>query len=79
MKTSGNTILITGGTSGIGFELAARLVALGNTIVMTGRNESRLDAVGKMLPSVHPIQSDVSDPAAIAKLHRQVVVAFCRS
>jgi uncharacterized oxidoreductase len=37
MKLSGNTILITGGTSGIGFELARRLMSAGNTVIVTGR------------------------------------------
>jgi uncharacterized oxidoreductase len=76
MKISGNTILITGGTSGIGFELAERLVELGNTVIITGRSQSNLDAVKKKLPSIRTIQSDVSDPAAIASLYQQVVEKF---
>jgi uncharacterized oxidoreductase len=35
VQPSGNTILITGGTSGIGLELAMRLVALDNTVIVT--------------------------------------------
>jgi uncharacterized oxidoreductase len=68
MKTSGNTILITGGTSGIGYELARRLVALGNTVIVTGRSQAKLKAIRKTLPGVYSIQSDVSDPTAIVKL-----------
>ena len=76
MKVSGNTILITGGTSGIGFELATGLLALGNTVIVTGRSQSSLDTTRSKLPGVHTIQSDVSDPTAIASLYQQVVKEF---
>jgi uncharacterized oxidoreductase len=76
MKLSGNTILITGGTSGIGFELATRLVVLGNTVVVTGKNQSHLDAIRHKLPAICAIQGDVSDPAVIASLCQQVVEGF---
>lgn len=76
MQISGNTVLITGGTSGIGFALAARLVALGNTVIVTGQSQSHLDAAREKLPGVHAIKSDVSDAAAIAGLHRKIVEEF---
>ncbi len=76
MKMSGNTVLITGGTSGIGLELATRLLALGNTVIVTGRDPSKLDAVKRTLPALHGVQSDVSDPKAIAGLHQHVLTEF---
>jgi uncharacterized oxidoreductase len=76
MKLIGNTILITGGTSGIGFELASRLIALGNTVIVTGRSQSKLDAARQKLSGVHTIKSDVSDPTAIARLYQQIVEEF---
>jgi uncharacterized oxidoreductase len=76
MKTSGNTILITGGTSGIGFALAAEFAAIGNTVIVTGRSQSNLDAARTKIPGIHTIQSDVSAPAAIASLYKQVVAEF---
>ncbi len=76
MRLSGNTILITGGTSGIGLELATQFAALDNTVIVTGRNESKLDAVRKNLPGIHAIRSDASDPTAIAGLYDQVVSRF---
>jgi uncharacterized oxidoreductase len=73
---SRSTILITGGTSGIGFELAAQLLKLGNTVIITGRDQSRLDLARKQLPNVHTFQSDVGDPQAIARLCDGVTKEF---
>ncbi len=76
MKIVGNTILITGGTSGIGLELATRFLTLGNTVIVTGQSRSHLDDTARSLPGVHALQSDVSDPAAIADLYRSTVKEF---
>ena len=76
MKLRNNTILITGGTSGIGYEFAAQLLALGNTVLITGRNQDKLDQTKQRLPGVHIFQSDVSDPAAIQALFEQVTAQF---
>ncbi len=76
MKLSGHTVLITGGSSGIGLELAIQLSTLGNTIIITGRDKNRLDAVRRAHPQVHTLQSDVTDPRAIAALHAQVLELF---
>jgi len=76
MKMTNNTILITGGTSGIGLELAIQLLALDNTIIVTGREKSKLDETKKKLPQIHTIQSDVSDPKEIAILYEKVTKDF---
>ena len=76
MELSNNTILITGGTSGFGLEFATRLIALGNTVIITGRDQAKLDETKKRLPKVNTIQSDVSDPKAIERLYEQVVSQF---
>jgi uncharacterized oxidoreductase len=76
MKMDSNTILITGGTSGIGFELARRLLDFGNTVLITGRDKEKLEQAKKRLPGVHVLQSDVSDPASIEKLHKEVIGRF---
>lgn len=76
MDLRNNTILITGGTSGLGYEFAARLLALGNTVLLTGRNQAKLDETKRQLPGVHTFQSDVSDPAAITQLYEQVIHQF---
>ncbi len=76
MQLTNNTILITGGTSGFGYEFAAQLLALGNTVIITGRNQIKLDQTKKQLPNVHTFQSDVSDPKAITLLFEQVTRQF---
>ena len=76
MKMSNNTILITGGTSGIGYALAAQFLERGNTVLITGRTEGKLATVRESLPGVHTYVSDVSDPAAIRRLYSDVIRAF---
>ena len=49
MKTSGNTVLITGGSAGIGFALAKSLSEKGNHIIITGRNKKRLEEAAAQL------------------------------
>ncbi len=78
MKLTDNTILITGGTSGIGLEWATRLLAMGNTVIVTGRDPVKLDQTKKRLPGIHTYQSDVRDPVAIRQLYEQVTTAFPR-
>ena len=76
MKLSARTILITGGASGIGLELARQLLARGNTVLITGRDQEKLAAAARALPGVRALRSDVSDPAAIAALYAQVLAGF---
>jgi uncharacterized oxidoreductase len=71
-----NTVLITGGSSGIGLELARQLIQLGNTVIVTGRDSAKLAAAKQSLPQLHTYQSDVNDAAAIAKLHEEIVRFF---
>lgn len=76
MNLNNRTILITGGSSGIGLELARQLLSRGNTVIVTGRDPARLDAARQALPGLHTFQSDVSDPGAIAELHTTVLAQF---
>jgi uncharacterized oxidoreductase len=76
MKFTGHTVLITGGTSGIGLELAKQLMRRQNTVVVTGRDQSRLQRASAELPGLHVIQSDVSDVGSIQALHQQVIAKF---
>ena len=76
MKLEGRTILITGGSSGIGFEMATQLIARRNTVIITGRDQQRLAKAQEVLRGVHGIQSDVSIPSEIASLQREVAAKF---
>lgn len=76
MQLVNRTILITGGTSGIGFELAKLLSERGNIVIVTGRDQHKLEATKQALPKVHTFNSDVSDPAAIASLFESVTAQF---
>src|SRR5690242_8384689 len=68
MRLSGRTILITGGSAGIGLAFALKFVELGNEVIVTGRRQAVLDAVKVQHPKLHTIQSDIADPAQIAAL-----------
>ena len=76
MKLRGRTILITGGTSGIGLELAKTLLAAGNTVLITGRDSSRIQKAQQVLRGVHVFQCDVSEPLELAQLQREVLAKF---
>lgn len=76
MKLEKKTVLITGGTSGIGLELAWQLLQRNNTVIVTGRDREKLDAAQRMFPSIHTFESDVSDPNAIAALSDRVLAQF---
>jgi len=76
MNVSGNTVLITGGTSGIGLEFASQLLKLNNTVLITGRDSARLELARSKLPGIHTFQSDVSDPGAIPLLYEKVLYEF---
>jgi uncharacterized oxidoreductase len=68
MKTSGNTVLITGGGSGIGLALAELMLDRGNRVIICGRRRDRLQAAKKRLPGLNVRVCDISKPGARAAL-----------
>ena len=78
MKLTGRTILVTGGSTGIGLAFALKFVELGNEVIVTGRRQAVLDNVKAKHPKLHTIQSDVSDPAQITALAARVKAEFPR-
>lgn len=76
MKLEARTILITGGTSGIGLEMARQLIARRNTVLITGRDQRKLEEVKASLPGVHVFQSDAGKPEDIEALRQRVTAEF---
>lgn len=76
MKTTGNTILVSGGGSGIGLALAQRWHDAGNHVVVTGRNADKLAGAVAGRANMHAMALDVTDPAAIAAFAADVVAKF---
>ena len=67
MELKNSTILITGGTSGIGLEFAKQLTDQNANIIVTGRNLNALNETKKAFPKIHTFQSDLSNPKDIEK------------
>lgn len=70
MKTSGNTVFISGGSAGIGLAIAKKLSAAGNKIIINGRSEERLQIALKELDNAVAVQGDLAlqeDRIRIAK------------
>ncbi len=76
MNLKGRTILITGGSSGIGLAFALKFAELGNEVIVTGRRRAVLDEVKAKHPKLHTIQSDAADLAQIAALAVRVEADF---
>jgi uncharacterized oxidoreductase len=60
MDMSGNTILVTGGASGIGFAFAERFLQAGNEVIIVGRRKEKLDEAKEKFPQLHTKVCDVS-------------------
>jgi len=76
MKTSGNTILVTGGGSGIGRALAQRWHDAGNTVIVTGRTAASLEQSTAGREAMHAMVLDVTDADAIGAFASEVVARF---
>lgn len=61
MQLNGNTVLITGGTSGIGFAFAEKFHQAGSKVIITGRREDRLKEIEKKYPGIVVKTSDAAD------------------
>lgn len=73
MQMTGNTIFITGGTSGIGRALAQQFHSLGNKVIIAGRRQALLDEVAAAHPGIEGVALDISDAADIDRIAAQLI------
>ena len=76
MKMNGNTILITGGGSGIGRGLAEAFHRRGNQVLVTGRRLERLKTLCAANPGMIAVELDVRDPDAIRRVTAQILADY---
>jgi uncharacterized oxidoreductase len=73
MELAGNTILITGGTSGIGLAFAEAFYKAGSTVIICGRRTDRLENIARNMPGIITYRSDVSDEKQRLQLCNRVL------
>lgn len=76
MNIQNRTVLITGGGSGIGYEIARSLSALGNRVIITGRNEDKLLKASQTLGNVTAIRCDVTKESDVVSLTKRIKSEF---
>jgi len=72
MKTTKNTVLVTGGSAGIGLEIAKLLASQDNRVIITGRNEERLARAAALSGNIIPFRADVTNAADVEALRTEI-------
>lgn len=78
MKQSGNTVLITGGSAGIGLALAEKFLAENNEVIICGRTKGTLDEIKQRFPEIHTFVADVSSEIGRESLIKEIKNRFPR-
>ena len=76
MQTTRNTILITGGSTGIGLAMAETFLKAGNEVLICGRQESKLAEAKRKLPQLHTRVCDVAKKSSREELYRWATSEF---
>jgi short-subunit dehydrogenase involved in D-alanine esterification of teichoic acids len=76
MKTTNNTIFITGGSAGIGLAYAKAFLARGNKVIICGRNETELALVKKTCPDIRVIKCDITKADEVARAFEEIKERF---
>ena len=76
MNISGNTILITGGATGIGLAMAEKFLQENNTVIVCGRRTECLDEAKAKFPALHILQIDIADKEDRLNLFNEVMAFF---
>jgi uncharacterized oxidoreductase len=76
MNLSHNTILLTGGATGIGLALAQRFAQAGSQVIICGRRADKLQEAQQQVPGLHYYECDLAQAASRAELASQVVADF---
>lgn len=76
MNLGGNTVLITGGATGIGFALAERFLKAGSEVIICGRREDKLQEARQKHPALHIRVCDVAEEAQRLELFKWATKAF---
>lgn len=76
MNLSGNTVFITGGTSGIGRALAEALHRRGNKVIVAGRRQSLLDEIARLNPGVDTVELNIGDATQIREVAAHLIARY---
>ncbi|WP_421750317.1 SDR family oxidoreductase [Croceimicrobium sp.] len=76
MKLSGNTILITGGSSGIGLALAKRFLNLDNQVIICGRSKDKLEQLKGEMPEISTFCGDLSASKTLVELQNFIETEY---
>ena len=76
MKLTGNTVLVTGGGSGIGLAFAEKFLELGNRVIICGRSSKKLELAARQHPCLATLCCDLTDAGQVMALVEKIKDEF---